>query len=59
MVMMMMMTMSFMNFFVDVNVMRHVSITKTNFDNYVRGAELNAALNDMLGGGIFNSDGHA
>ena len=34
-------------------------VTKTNFDNYVRGAELNTIFQDFFGGGIFNADGHS
>lgn len=33
-------------------------ILKTNFDNYPKGSAVQARLGELLGGGIFNADGH-
>ncbi|KAJ3254663.1 Protein kinase alk2 [Boothiomyces macroporosus] len=33
-------------------------ITNTNFENYVKGTFTNSRMQDVLGNGIFNSDGH-
>lgn len=33
-------------------------ILRTNFDNYIKGSRYTDVLDELLGGGIFNSDGH-
>lgn len=34
-------------------------ILRTNFENYIKGSRYTDVLDELLGGGIFNSDGHA
>ncbi|XP_074575547.1 cytochrome P450 86A1-like [Curcuma longa] len=34
-------------------------VLRTRFDNYPKGPQMQAAFHDLLGGGIFNSDGEA
>jgi hypothetical protein len=34
------------------------AVLKSNFDNYVKGARYHAIFEELLGDGIFNTDGH-